>query len=87
MLMLLPIHNKDSIKTQLPAQVTTHTLQFTSEYTRKNGDKTGIKKKEQNREKENKLQEGTMYGVAAAILLVLPLGLMSQKCYIESKQG
>lgn len=36
---------------------------------------------------ENKQQGGTMYGVAAAILRVLPLGLMFQKCCIQTKQG
>lgn len=30
---------------------------------------------------------GTMYGVAAAILRVLPPGLMFQKCCIQTKQG
>lgn len=38
-------------------------------------------------ETENKQQGGSMYGVAAAILCVLPRGLMSQKCRIQTKQG
>lgn len=71
--------------------MTTHTLQFTTGYAREreNGEETGIKGKSETetRTKTENEQQGTMYGVAAAILLVLPPGLMSQKCCIESKQG
>lgn len=63
------------------------TIQFTSGHkTERNKNESGEQDKERNKQGQQQ-QQGAMYEVAAAILLVLPPGLLFQKCCIQTKQG